>query len=99
MVISSKGTTTLYCQIKTHDGWVAGVKFLHEIAEKRAQSATALCKKNINDFHIKLCHPSESITHAIAKAMGMKVTSTFKSCEDCSLGKAKQLGVSKKAVA
>ena len=64
-----------------------------------ALRANALHKKNINDLHIKLDHPFDSITHATAKAMGIQVTSTFKPCVDCTLGKVKQCGVSKKAVA
>ena len=76
-----------YC-IKTFDGWVARVKFLHEIGDMRVQSATAPQTKNINDLHIKLSHPYESITHATTKAMGIKVTGTLKPYEDCTLGKA-----------
>ena len=59
---------------------------------------TATCKKNINDLHAELYHPSESITHATTKAMGILVTSVFKPCEDCIWGKAKQQGVSKKDI-
>ena len=65
---------------KTHDGWVARVKFLWEWTEERAQSITALSKKNINAIYVELGHPSKSITHAITKAMGIQVTSTFKLC-------------------
>ena len=77
----------------------ARVKFLWETTEERAQSANALHKKNISDLHIKLSHPSISITHATAKAMGIQVPGTIKPCDDYALGKAKQCGVSKKAVA
>ena len=63
------------------------------------KSATAPCKKNINDLHVELGNSSESITHATALALGIQVTSTFKLCEDCTLQKAKQQGVSKTAVA
>ena len=63
------------------------------------QSATAPCKKNINDLHIELGHPSKSITNATTKAMGIQVMGTFKPCKNCTLGKAKWQGVSKKAVA
>ena len=96
---SSKGNVILDGQIKTHDGWVSGFKVLLEKAEERAQSATAFSKKNINDLHIKLIHPSKSITHATAKAISIQVTSTFKLCENCALGKAEQCGVSIKAIA
>ena len=71
VVKSSKGHIILDCQIKTHDGWVALVKFLHETGEERVQSATAPCKKNINDLHIELGHPSELIIHATVKDMGI----------------------------
>ena len=40
-----------------------------------------------------------SVTHATTKAMDIHVSSNFKPSEDCALGKAKQGGVSKKAVA
>ena len=63
-----------------------------------AATATALPKKNINDLHIKLGHPSKTITHSTAKAICIQVTGTFKPCEDCAMGKAKQHAVSKKAV-
>ena len=84
--------------IKTHDGLVAGVKFLWETNDKWAQSATAPHKKNINDLHIELGHPSKSITHATTKIMCIQVIVTFKPCEDCALGKAKQQAVSKNVV-
>ena len=84
-------------QIKTCISWVARARFLHETGEERVQSATALQKKIIND-HNELEHPSNSITHAISKDMGIKVTGTFKAYEDSTLGKAKQQGVSKKTV-
>ena len=58
----------------------------------------ALSKKIINDLHIELGHPSETITCITTKVLGIQVTSPFKPCEDCALGKAKQQAVSKKAV-
>ena len=90
VVKSSKGDIILDIWIKTHDGWVAGVNFLCETDEERVQSTTASCKKNINDLHIELGHPSKSVTCTTTKDMGIQVTSTFKLCEDCALGKAKQ---------
>ena len=38
----------------------------------------------------------EFITHATAKALDIQVTSTFKPCEDCALGKSKQQAVNKR---
>ena len=98
MVKSSDGNIVLDCQMKTHDSWVTQVEFLQGTSQERAQSATALYKKNINDLHAELGHTSKTITHATAKAMDIQLTSTFKSCEDCTLGKAKKIRESKKTV-
>ena len=98
MVNTLTGNIILDCRIKTHDGWVAGVNFLRDSNNERAVSVTALHKKNINDLHIELGHPSKTITHITAKALGIQVTGMFEPCEDCALGKAKQWSVSKKAV-
>ena len=65
---------------------------------KRLQSATAPFKKKIKDLYVELGHPSETITSAMAKALGIQVTSTFKLYEDCTLGKATKHAISKKAV-
>ena len=92
MVKSTDANIILDCQIKTHAGWVAGVKFLPEQSDEMVQSATAPSKKNINNLHVELGHPSKSIT---TKAMHIKVNSTFNLCKDCALGKAKQGAVSK----
>ena len=54
--------------------------------------------RNVNNLHVELGHPSETIAPATAKALGNQVTGTFKPHEDCTLGKAKQFAISKKAV-
>ena len=92
------GNIIIDCQIKTHDSWVAGVEFLQKTNDKRAQSASAPCKININNLHVEFGHPFKTITHATTKALGVQVTGTFMPCEDCTLGKAKQQAISKKAV-
>ena len=97
MVNTMKGNIILDCQIKTHDGWVDGVKFLHKTDDKRAQSSTAH-GKTINHLCVEFRHLSESITQPTAKAFGIQITSTFKPCEDCTLGKAKQQAVIKKVI-
>ena len=66
---------------------------------ERAQPVLATHRKNINDLHVKLGHPSKSITHATVKAMGIQVTGDLKPCEDSALGKTQMSGVSKKVVA
>ena len=98
MVNTSTGDIVLDCQIKTCNGWVAEVDFLDKANNERAVSATTLPKKNINNIHVDLGYPSENITQATTKALGIQVTGTFKPCEECALGKAKQSAVSKKAV-
>ena len=88
----------LDCQIKNRDGWVTGVDFSHKVNDERAVSATALTKRNVNGLHVELSHPSETIMQATTKTLGIKVTGTFKPCEDCTLGKVKPCTVSKKTV-
>ena len=73
-----------------HDGWIVGIKFLQEISQERAQSATALHKKNINVLHVELGYFFKAITHATAKALGIQLTSAFKPSEDCALRKPKR---------
>ena len=52
----------LDCQIKTHNGWVARVKFLLEISLESPQLAKYMVqKKDINFLHTELGHPLEVI--------------------------------------
>ena len=76
MVSSTEGYIILDHQIKTCNGWVAGVEFLFETSDERAQSATAPCKKNINDLHDELGHHSEFIIHATTKALDIQIMVT-----------------------
>ena len=78
MVQCSTGDIFLDCCITIHDGWEAGVKFLQETGHKRAQIANAFTKRDINDLHDKVGHPSEVITYATAKSVFIYLTSTFK---------------------
>ena len=94
---SSNGNIVLDKQIKAHDGWVARVKFLCDANQEKAQSATALHKKNVNGLHVELCHPSKA-TLPLPKQWVPKLP-VPSSCEDCALEKAKKSGVNKKAVA
>ena len=75
-----------------------GVEFPHETGQKKAQSAIALCKKNINNLHVELGYSSKVISHFTAETIGIQVTGTFKPCEDCTLGKAKKSRESKKTL-
>ena len=80
------------------ESWVARVKLLQEKHQGKAQVATVLPKKNAYELHTKLGHPSEEITHATVKSIGILVTCTFKQCEDCTLRKVRIGRVSKMAV-
>ena len=53
-------------------------------------------KKEIIILHAEPGHPSEVITDVTGRAIGLHLTGTFNSCEDCTLGKAKKESVSKK---
>ena len=57
VVKCTDGDIIIDCQIKSHDSWVARVKFLVEISDERVQSVTAPCKKTINNLHGELGHP------------------------------------------
>ena len=98
MINTPTGNIRLDHQIKTCNGWVAGVDFLWASNDERAVSATAPFKRNVNDLHIELGHPSEAITRSTTNGLGIQVTGMFKPCKDCALVKAKQCAVSKKAV-
>ena len=71
MINTPTGDIILNRQIKTHDGWITGDNFLHEANNERAASVSTLPKRNINNLHIELGHPSETITQAAAKALGI----------------------------
>ena len=66
------------------------MSFFEKNMTKWEQSATAPCKKNINDLHVELGHASDSIGYATTKTLGMQVIGTFKPFEDCALSKANQ---------
>ena len=97
MVSSINGKIILDVKSRILTVWSPASNFYKKY-NKRAKSATAPCRKNINDLHVKLRYPSESITCATAKALGIQVTSMFKLCEDCASGKAKQCDVNESAV-
>ena len=98
VVNTPSGNIVLDHWIKTHDGWVTGVNFIWNSIDERELSAIALIKQNINNLHVELRHPSEAIMRSTTKYLGIQVTSMFNPCEDCTLGKAKEWVVSKKAV-
>ena len=98
VITTPNGNIILDRQIKTRDGWVAGMDFLRNVIDEKTVSATILIKRDVNDLHAELGHPLEAITRSTGKHFNIQVTSTFEPCEDCTLGKAKQQAKSKKAV-
>ena len=46
--------------------------------------------KNINELHVELDCYSVVIAEAMGKAMNVRMTSTFKPCEDCALENARK---------
>ena len=79
-----------HLRLMNQDSWWLGSQSWVSLRNKWWEGAisSAPCKKNINDFNVEISHPSESITQATMKAMSIQVTSTFKPCKDCTLGKA-----------
>ena len=66
--------------------------------EKKSLNGKGVVVRETNEFHKALGHLSESITHATAKVEGIVLIGKFNTCEDCPLGKARQMNGSKKAV-
>ena len=66
IVNTPSGNIVLDHQIKTHDGWVAGVDFLWNSINERAVSATALIKQKVSDLHVELGHPSDQSIHCLS---------------------------------
>ena len=87
---TANGAVVLNYQIKTQDGWVAGVTFFCKTKTKRAQRSKELKRKDNNSLHNELNHPFEDVTWAMGKAMGLNLIGTFKPCKACTLGKAKE---------
>ena len=59
-------------QIKTQDGWVAGVIFLCKRKGKKAHMSkeeSPSKRKDIKELYIKLSHPLEAIMRATEKAI------------------------------
>ena len=100
-VQNTTGNIVFDHQIKTLDGWVAGIKFLQETDLERAQmvkSSSQPQHKDIIILHAELGHPSKATTEVISRTMGLNLTGTFKLCGDCALEKDKKSGAGKKAV-
>ena len=80
-------------RIKTRDGWLGGVNVVPVFND--FANVTSRRSVNVNEYHKELGHPNEAITRATAKQFDIKLTGTFKPCENCALAKAKQKKISK----
>ncbi len=82
-----------YIQIKTHNGWVAGVEIIPiksyvgaktKETKKKTQISismmTSMSIKNVNDLHREFCKPSLANIATEAR-IGIKVVGKFEPCE------------------
>ena len=89
------GQIVLDCRVKTRDGQVAENFICEKSSEKTCivNAKTSMTnfqkKKDINELYAELGHASEAIAQVTGKAMNLKLTGIFISCEDFALGKAK----------
>jgi hypothetical protein len=98
MRLICNGTTICFDhRIETSNGFLLAAKF--EPVETMKETALASLKAGTNikasDLHAKLGHVNDEYMRATAKAMGLEVTGTLKTCESCAIGKAKQKNLSK----
>ena len=63
----------LICERSSKKAYVSKEK---SVALKKYQK-----HNDINKLHIELGHPSKETMHAATKAMGLKMTNTFKTCK------------------
>ena len=54
VILSTGSNIMLECQIKTHDGWVAAVKFLQETGPENVQVAKSSTKKILMSYMLNL---------------------------------------------
>ena len=96
-----KGNTTLYFDrmLKTKNGFVSGIKLLpilgNNIATTAVEENKVKPKININNLHKILGHCGEVATRMTGKSFGYDVTGDYKTCEACSVAKARQKNINK----
>ena len=97
MVLDTENADTMLDhRIKTRDGWVAAVNNICERTSKlahvlkggliihRDQAGILMTQlfKDVDELHIEIENPLDAITRSMGKAMGLQLTSMFKTCED-----------------
>jgi hypothetical protein len=90
-----KGNTTLYFEriLKAKNGYVSGTKLLpilgNNIATKTVEANKVKPKIIINNLRKHLCHCGEVATRMTGKSFGYDVVGDYKTCEACSVAKAR----------
>jgi hypothetical protein len=94
-----KGNTTLYFNriLKTKNSFVSGIKLLpilgNNIATTAVEASKVKPKININNLHKIVGHCGEVATRMTGKSFGYDVMGDYKTCEACSVAKARQKNV------
>jgi hypothetical protein len=95
-----KGNTTLFFDIilRTKNGFVSGMKLIPmsgNIATTAAEVNKVKPKINISNLHKCLGHCGEVATRMTGKSYGYDVGGNYKTCEACSVAKARQKNINK----
>ena len=93
-----KGKTTMYFDriLKTKDGFVTGIMLIPMMGNVATTAVeTKKTTININNLHKILGHCGEATARMTGKAHGYDVVGAFKTCEACSIGKARQKNINK----
>ena len=97
VIQSYDGNIVLDYQIRTHNGWVARFKFLHETGHERDQLAWSSIKMDTDFLQTKLGHPSELCTHATGREWSF-ILQVFSNPVKVVPWKSKKGNVSKKTI-
>ena len=93
-VMKGNQQITFNHQIWTNQGYLLGIKTKHfqgEVTMPITVKGMKIMKKvDINDLNIILCHANERYVRSTAKKYDWEFTGTWKVCEYCALGKARQ---------
>jgi hypothetical protein len=85
--------------LKTKNGFVSGIKLLpilgYNIATTAVEGIKVKSKININNLHRIRGHCGEAATRMTGKSYGIDVVGKHKSCEACSVAKARQKNINR----
>ena len=83
---------------ETKTGFILGVDLAVRTNELAQAGLEAGREINVNLLHEKLGHPGEEATRKTGKMLDLKVTGTFKKCENCAISKARRMNLNKDKV-